>query len=223
MSNVITIGRSLSCDVVVNSDEHISREHAQITLHDGQYIFQNLGVNGSTLNGKALEGLVPVSEGDNILLAGRVPLPWDKVVALLPNVQESTPTTLDQRQAQNQFQPQQQPQYGPQPGFQPQQQPQYGRQPGFQPQQPPQYGPQPGFQAQQQPQYGPQQFAPVDNTDYSDLNLALKILSFLFPIVGLVSYFVYRKSAPNKASQAGKWAGIGFVVGMIINLLSALG
>ena len=195
MSNVITIGRSLSCDIVVNTDEHISREHAQITLHDGQYIFQNLGVNGSTLNGKALEGLVPVSEGDNILLAGRVPLPWDKVVALLPNVQESTPTTLDQRQTQNQFQPQQPPQYG--------------RQPGFQPQQP--------------PQYGGQLFAPGDNTDYSDLNLALKILSFLFPIVGLVLYFVHRNSAPNKASQAGKWAGIGFAVGMILNVLSALG
>ena len=68
-----------------------------------------------------------------------------------------------------------------------------------------------------------QLFAPVDNTDYSDLNLALKILSFLFPIVGLVLYFVHRNSAPNKASQAGKWAGIGFAVGMILNVLSALG
>ena len=208
MSNVITIGRSLSCDIVVNTDEHISREHAQITLHDGQYIFQNLGVNGSTLNGKALEGLVPVSEGDNILLAGRVPLPWDKVVALLPNVQESTPTTLDQRQTQNQFQPQQPPQYGPQPGFQPQQQPQYG--------------PQPGFQAQQQPQYGPQQFAPAGDVDYEDLNIVFKILCFLFPIVGIVLYFSNRKSAPNKASQAGKWAGIGFIVWFTVNIVTSL-
>lgn len=194
MSNVITIGRSLSCDVVVNTDEHISREHAQITLHDGQYIFQNLGVNGSTLNGKALEGLVPVSEGDNILLAGRVPLPWDKVVALLPNVQESTPTTLDQRQTQNQFQPQQPPQYGRQPGFQPQQPPQYGR----------------------------QLFAPAGDVDYEDLNIVFKILCFMFPIVGIVLYFSNRKSAPNKASQAGKWAGIGFIVWFTVNIVTSL-
>lgn len=194
MSNVITIGRSLSCDVVINTDEHISREHAQVTLHDGRYIFQNLGVNGSTLNGKVLEGLVPVSEGDNILLAGRVPLPWDKVVALLPNVQESTPTTLDQRQAQNQFQPQQPPQYG--------------RQPGFQPQQP--------------LQYGWPQFAPAGDVDYEDLNIVFKILCFMFPIVGIVLYFSNRKSAPNKASQAGKWAGIGFIVWFTVNLVTSL-
>lgn len=231
MSNTITIGRSRNCNVVV-SNERVSREHARISVQNGQFIYENLGSNGSTLNGQPLAGPTVVNPGDNIMLADVAPLPWDDVMGLLSNDSEGTPTAFNPRS--NHDQPQQPaPGYAPQqpaPGYAPQQPaPGYAPQqpaPGYAPQQPaPGYAPQqpaPGYQPQFAPGYQPQ-FGPVDNTNYEDLSVILKIVSFLFPIVGIVLYFINRNSAPNKASQALRWAGIGFAVGMILNVLAALG
>ena len=213
MSNTITIGRSRNCNVVV-SNERVSREHARISVQNGQFIYENLGSNGTTLNGQPITGPTVVNPGDNIMLADVAPLPWDDVMGLLSNDSEGTPTAFNPRS--NHDQPQQ-----PAPGYAPQQ-----PAPGYAPQQPaPGYAPQqpaPGYQPQFAPGYQ-QQFAPVDNTNYEDLSIILKIVSFLFPIVGIVLYFINRNSAPNKASQAIRWAGIGFAVGMILNVLAALG
>ena len=195
MSNIITIGRSRNCNVVV-SNERVSREHARISVQNGQFIYENLGSNGTTLNGQPITGPTVVNPGDNIMLADVAPLPWDDVMGLLSNDSEGTPTAFNPRS--NHDQPQQ-----PAPGYAPQQ-------------------PAPGYQPQFAPGYQ-QQFAPVDNTNYEDLSIILKIVSFLFPIVGIVLYFINRNSAPNKASQAIRWAGIGFAVGMILNVLAALG
>ena len=222
MSNIITIGRSRNCNVVV-SNERVSREHARISVQNGQFIYENLGSNGTTLNGQPITGPTVVNPGDNIMLADVAPLPWDDVMGLLSNDSEGTPTAFNPRS--NHDQPQQ-----PAPGYAPQQPaPGYAPQqpaPGYAPQQPaPGYAPQqpaPGYQPQFAPGYQ-QQFAPVDNTNYEDLSIILKIVSFLFPIVGIVLYFINRNSAPNKASQAIRWAGIGFAVGMILNVLAALG
>ncbi|MGN0223824.1 MAG: FHA domain-containing protein [Muribaculaceae bacterium] len=202
MSNPIIIGRSRNCNVVV-PNERVSREHARITVQNGQFVFENVGANGSTLNGQPLVGPTIVNPGDNIMLAGVAPLPWNDVMSLRSSESEGTPTAINQQPAPG-YAPQQ-----PAPGYAPQQ-----PAPGYAPQQPA-----PGYQQQ----YPQQQFAPVDNTNYEDLNIFLKIISFLFPIVGIVLYFIYRNSAPNKASQAGKWAGIGFAVGMVLNVLAALG
>lgn len=240
MSNTITIGRSHNCNVVV-SNERVSREHARISVQNGQFIYENLGSNGTTLNGQPITGPTVVNPGDNIMLADVAPLPWDDVMGLLSNDSEGTPTAFNPRSNHDQpqqpapgYAPQQPaPGYAPQqpaPGYAPQQPaPGYAPQqpaPGYAPQQPaPGYAPQqpaPGYQLQFAPGYQ-QQFAPVDNTNYEDLSIILKIVSFLFPIVGIVLYFINRNSAPNKASQAIRWAGIGFAVGMILNVLAALG
>ena len=231
MSNIITIGRSRNCNVVV-SNERVSREHARISVQNGQFIYENLGSNGTTLNGQPITGPTVVNPGDNIMLADVAPLPWDDVMGLLSNDSEGTPTAFNPRSNHDQLQ-QPAPGYAPQqpaPGYAPQQPaPGYAPQqpaPGYAPQQPaPGYAPQqpaPGYQPQFAPGYQ-QQFAPVDNTNYEDLSIILKIVSFLFPIVGIVLYFINRNSAPNKASQAIRWAGIGFAVGMILNVLAALG
>lgn len=47
----------------------------------------------------------------------------------------------------------------------------------------------------------------------------LNILSFLLPLVGLILYIVYHEKAPAKAKAIGKWALIGFVVGIIVNVI----
>jgi pSer/pThr/pTyr-binding forkhead associated (FHA) protein len=44
----------------------VSREHARFTFSDGHWWIANLGRNGLTLNGAALVGEQPLSDGDSI-------------------------------------------------------------------------------------------------------------------------------------------------------------
>lgn len=43
-------------------------------------------------------------------------------------------------------------------------------------------------------------------------NVGLNILSFLFPLVGWILYFVHREKYPIKAKACSLWAWIGFGV-----------
>lgn len=47
----------------------------------------------------------------------------------------------------------------------------------------------------------------------------LNVLAFLFPIVGLILYLVNNDKSPLKAKAIGKWALIGFVSGLVLNML----
>lgn len=48
------------------------------------------------------------------------------------------------------------------------------------------------------------------------------ILAFLFPIIGWILYFAWKKDTPNKASSVATWAWIGFAVGFLLNFVSVL-
>ena len=48
------------------------------------------------------------------------------------------------------------------------------------------------------------------------------VLSFFFPIVGLILYLVYKDRSPMKAKSAGKWAFIGFCVGIAVSVVWGL-
>ena len=50
----------------------------------------------------------------------------------------------------------------------------------------------------------------------------LNVLAFLIPLVGLILYCVNLSIAPNKAKAIGKWALIGFIVGLVIVMLCSL-
>jgi len=50
-------------------------------------------------------------------------------------------------------------------------------------------------------------------------SVGLGILSFLFPIIGWILYFVHREKKPIKAKACSKWAWIGFGVGLVWNLI----
>lgn len=57
-------------------------------------------------------------------------------------------------------------------------------------------------------------------------SIGLNILSFLFPIVGLILYLVYSKTAPLRAKGAGKFALIGVgvsVAGWVLMMLIGIG
>ncbi len=52
----------------------------------------------------------------------------------------------------------------------------------------------------------------------------IKIVSFCFPIVGLILYFVWKQEKPKSANDVCKFAAIGFGVGVVLYiLLAALG
>lgn len=55
-------------------------------------------------------------------------------------------------------------------------------------------------------------------------NRGLNIISFLFPVVGAIMYFVLHEKEPTKAAAIGKWAlyGLGICVVCYI-LLAACG
>ena len=48
----------------------------------------------------------------------------------------------------------------------------------------------------------------------------LNVLSFLLPVVGLILFIVYQGKTPNKAKAIGKWALIGFVIGLVLQAVS---
>lgn len=75
------------------------------------------------------------------------------------------------------------------------------------------------------------QFCPKCGTRYGDGNASssttgastgLKIVSFLFPIIGWILYFIYKDEQPVKASECAKFAWIGFGVGFVLGFISGL-
>ena len=50
-------------------------------------------------------------------------------------------------------------------------------------------------------------------------NIGLNIVSLLFPIIGIILYFVWRKETPNKAKSVLIFGLIGWGIGIVLNLL----
>lgn len=81
---LVTIGRDNSCDIVIN-DPRVSRVHANIFQDNGMYTYRDTSTNGTKVNGVILcRSDMNIKLGDSVLLAGIVPLPWNKVQNLLP-------------------------------------------------------------------------------------------------------------------------------------------
>jgi hypothetical protein len=59
---------------------------------------------------------------------------------------------------------------------------------------------------------------PTPNTE--KLGIGLSILCFLIPLVGLILFFVYKAEKPAKSKGACYAALAGFLVGVVINLIS---
>jgi len=55
LEKTLLVGRSLDCDIAVVSP-HVSRQHARLTLENGQLMIEDLGSsNGTMVNGKAVK------------------------------------------------------------------------------------------------------------------------------------------------------------------------
>ncbi|MBN1284139.1 MAG: FHA domain-containing protein [Anaerolineae bacterium] len=160
--DVITLGRDITNDVVVN-DPEVSRHHARFTRTSSGYTLEDLGsTNGTFVNGQRLSVARALVNGDMVGMGETVTMAYEAV-----DMPAGPSQTVPREPAPGRPQPQPpQPVYQPppypqqQPYGQPQQQP-YG---GQQPQQPygqpqPPYG-QPQQPYGQQPPYGQQQPRP---------------------------------------------------------------
>ncbi|MFR5422369.1 MAG: hypothetical protein ACLTG4_10830, partial [Oscillospiraceae bacterium] len=63
--------------------------------------------------------------------------------------------------------------------------------------------------------------APV-NQQEDKTSTGLNILAFLFPLIGLILFLCFQKTTPVRAKAIGKWALIGFIVGIVLSVLGAL-
>lgn len=55
-----------------------------------------------------------------------------------------------------------------------------------------------------------------------DPSVGLNIVSFLWPLVGLILYLVYHEKSPRRAKDCGKWALIGLIVSVVIGIIVAI-
>lgn len=147
--NVITVGKSASCDIVIDN-QYVSRVHGEISIVNNHYMYRDTSKNGTVVNGRPVNNReVEVNPNDRILLANQVQLPWSQVYQLLPlNQGGNNPQVSDYNPPANNYNP-----------------------------------------APQKPGDGP-----------SVLGI---ILGFLFPIVGLILYLVWKPDYPRKAKSAG--------------------
>ena len=78
----VMIGRDHKCDVAVDDDKRVSREHARIdSLKDGRVVFLDLGSShGSKVNGKTVSGRVFLNAGD-VVHVGKT----DMVFTVIPS------------------------------------------------------------------------------------------------------------------------------------------
>lgn len=75
----VIIGRETSADIVIN-DAEVSRKHARITMHESQYVLEDLGsTNGTFVAGQRLVGPYTLRPGDLILFGENISMSFEAV------------------------------------------------------------------------------------------------------------------------------------------------
>ena len=162
----ITIGR-VACDIII-SDSSISRKHANISLVNGQYVYNDISKNGTTINGRVYQNeKVVITPGAPIYLANKVPLPWAQILMLLPN----SPVKV---------------------------------------------------QGHHNPHDYETVVGQIPVKQVEPIGAGWGILSFLFPILGFILYFVWKDTANYKAKQAANIAWISIAISFVIGFISGL-
>ena len=66
--DITTIGRTAGNDIVIQ-DGTVSRNHARLFFHNGQWSIEDMGsANGTFVNGKRVERPIPLQSGDQLRL-----------------------------------------------------------------------------------------------------------------------------------------------------------
>lgn len=101
--DVLTLGRDVSNDIVIN-DAEVSRHHSRFTRQGDGYAVEDLGsTNGTFVNGMRLTGSSALAHGDVVALGETIILGYEKIAAEVeatavaaapaPVMSSSTPTT----------------------------------------------------------------------------------------------------------------------------------
>ncbi len=91
----LTIGRSPDCDIIL-PDRVVSRRHACIERHDGEYfIVDDKSKNGTFVNGRPVDAPRRLIDGDEIQIALRFRLTFVDAGATAPLSMENTAATAD--------------------------------------------------------------------------------------------------------------------------------
>jgi len=82
----ITIGRSSNCDIYLDPRcDYASNMHATIYYNGQHLVFRDTSTNGTIINGRLYKHQeVIIHHGDQIVLAGKYPLPWQKIDSFFP-------------------------------------------------------------------------------------------------------------------------------------------
>ena len=64
--------------------------------------------------------------------------------------------------------------------------------------------------------------APKVSYEHDIPSTGLNILSFFFPLIGLILYLVFKNDTPIKAKALGKCALIGFIIGLCLEVFGIL-
>lgn len=62
--------------------------------------------------------------------------------------------------------------------------------------------------------YQPQPRVRADDQSVAGYN----VLSFFFPLVGLILYLVWKQEYPIRAKNCGKWALISFIINIVLSI-----
>ncbi len=83
----VTIGRAPDSDILFDPNcIHVSNHHALIYRSGNQLFFKDMSTNGTIINRMRIHGTVaPINQGDVILLAGRIPLSWERINIFFPS------------------------------------------------------------------------------------------------------------------------------------------
>ncbi|WP_423225400.1 FHA domain-containing protein [Candidatus Amarolinea aalborgensis] len=87
----LVIGRSPDCDIFLD-DRQVSRRHARVFREGDRFMVEDLGSKNSThLNGRDLEGVTPLQDGDEIQIALRFKLAFVDAEQTAPLVFDQPP------------------------------------------------------------------------------------------------------------------------------------
>lgn len=86
------IGRGSDCDIVL-PERQVSRHHVRILRERGRFLIEDLGKNGTHLNGLRVDDPTPLQDGDEIQIALCVKLVFVGTDATLPLTFEPPSTT----------------------------------------------------------------------------------------------------------------------------------
>lgn len=82
----VTIGRSASCDIFLDSRcKFASSIHGTIYYDGSQLMYKDMSTNGTLINNVNVhKRAIPINRGDVIMIAGQYPLSWNQIDAFFP-------------------------------------------------------------------------------------------------------------------------------------------